>query len=337
MNSSARQFTPLFRLRARRCSTHVLLLAVLFLLAGGVAHAQGAHVAMILSREGRIHLEAQRGFEERLAQASDAQVRLSVIKLDNSGALPRSYVDGQDYTLAVAVGARATEAALRENDFAPVLSLLVPEVTIERLTESNPDVGVGTSLDNFSAIYLDQPSDRLFSVIGKIIPEARRIGVVLGTRGLPRLFELKPVARAHGFKLNVAVIHDPEDAAAQITDLVAESDVILAVYDPVIMNNRTARWLLYTAFQQRKPVIGFSQAFVRAGALASIYSTPEMIGRQGAELLLDMIKGRGWQGGKRYYPRQFTIEFNRRLARSLRFHIPSVETLKKYYKGYVHD
>ena len=328
--SLARQFSP------RRWGLALLLAGVLLVPAGGV-QAQGAHVALILSREGRIHLEAQRGFEERLAEATGEAVRLSVIRLNGSDALPRRFVDGQDYDLAVAVGARATEAALRENDFAPVLSLLVPEVVIDSLTESSPEMRNGASLENLSAVYLDQPPERLFSVIGKLIPEARRIGVVLGTRGLPKLFELKPVARAHGFKLEVAVIHDPEDAAAQITELVRDTDVILAVYDPAIMNNRTARWLLYTAFQQRKPVIGFSQAFVRAGALASVYSTPEMIGRQGAEVFLEMLRKGRWQGGKRYYPKQFTIEFNRRLARSLRFRIPAVEELKKYYKGYRHD
>ncbi len=73
--------------------------------------------------------------------------------------------------------------------------------------------------------------------------------------------------------------------AAVIRNLLEKADLLLAVNDPLVLNRENAKWLLYTAHQKPVPIIGFSQAYVRAGAAAAVFSEPEQMARQTLELL----------------------------------------------------
>jgi hypothetical protein len=55
-------------------------------------------------------------------------------------------------------------------------------------------------------------------------------------------------------------------------------DALLAVPDPLVFNSQTAANILAAAYRRRIPLIGFSPAYTRAGALVSLYSTPDQIG-----------------------------------------------------------
>ena len=68
------------------------------------------------------------------------------------------------------------------------------------------------------------------------------------------------------------------------------------------------------------PVIGYSAAYVRAGALAAAYSTPRQIGQEAAQVARQL-----WRGGALptpRYPRNFSIAINRPLAESLGLNLP---------------
>ena len=67
-----------------------------------------------------------------------------------------------------------------------------------------------------------------------------------------------------------------------------DSDVLIALPDPIVFNLRTTRNILLSTYRKRVPVIGFSKSYVKAGALAAIYSTPEFIGKQTGEIITDL-------------------------------------------------
>ena len=308
------------------------VLVLLWLAAAAVSAAEPVPVAGVLSKAGGIHTETLVGLRRRLEAAGDT-VRLRVLALDEAGRLSRAALVRGRFRLLVAVGSRATQAALQHRREVPVLSVLMPEVAVAAL------VGPPDRQDDgrFGVIYLDQPPDRQMAFIRRLLPGARRVGVLLGRQGQAKRRRLAQAARRHGLELRAAVVEDPARTAAVIQDLASGSDVILAVYDPVVINARSARWLLVSAYQKQIPVIGFSRAFVRAGALASLYSSPRLVGRQAAEIILDMAARGRWHLRGHYYPRYFSVEFNRRLARALRIRLPDEEQLSRHMEGYVPD
>jgi len=315
-----------------RCRPWRWLLACVLLWAGPATGGAAVPVAVVLSKAGGIHAQTLAGLRQRLA-AAGAPVRIKVLELDESGALSRATLARGRFRLLVAVGSRATQAALVHRREVPVLSVLMPEVAVRALA-GLPEPGDD---GRFAVIYLDQPPDRQMAFIRRLLPRARTVGVLLGRLGQGKRRLLAQAARRHGLELRAAVVEDPARTAAVIQDMVGGSDVVLAVYDPVVINARSARWLLVSAYQKQVPVIGFSRAFVRAGALASLYSSPRLVGRQAAELILEMAAAGRWRMLGPYYPRYFSVEFNRRLARALRIRLPDEEQLSRQMEGFVPD
>lgn len=108
-----------------------------------------------------------------------------------------------------------------------------------------------------------------------------------------------------------------------------ESDAFIAVADNVVSNRKTVQNLLLTTYRQKVPVIGYSRAYVRAGALAAVYSTPEQIGRQAGELVGGLMKKEKWSLPAPLHPRYFSIEVNREVARSLGISVPRTKSIEK--------
>jgi ABC-type uncharacterized transport system substrate-binding protein len=71
-----------------------------------------------------------------------------------------------------------------------------------------------------------------------------------------------------------------------------------------------------TTYRNRIPLIGFSAAYVKAGALAAIYSTPENIADQLAELTAQSLSAAG-AVKQIISPKYFSVSINSRVARSL--------------------
>ena len=85
--------------------------------------------------------------------------------------------------------------------------------------------------------------------------------------------------------------------------------------DATVYNNRTISNILLTAYHQRSPVVGFSPAYVKAGALLALYSTPAQVGQQAGEAArLGLATGSLPPPAA---PRHFRISTNPYVARSL--------------------
>lgn len=73
-------------------------------------------------------------------------------------------------------------------------------------------------------------------------------------------------------------------------------------------------------------MVGLSAAYVSAGALCAVYSTPEQQAAQSAAMVSDfLLRGVMQPPG---FPRLYRIALNAEVARSMRFNIRSVEALR---------
>ena len=91
------------------------------------------------------------------------------------------------------------------------------------------------------------------------------------------------------------------------------------------MNALSAIFMLLTAYRRNRIVIGPTQAYVKAGSLASSYAPfPEMV--QLASQFLDKYFETG-EFPPPSYPEQFRVEINRQVARSLNIPLPSREDI----------
>lgn len=218
-------------------------------------------------------------------------------------------------TILVPLGMLAAEHAIRSAAGRPVFATLVPAASWERLSARAEAV-------NATALYLDQPLERHAALVRALLPPVRELGVVFGPSSGALTARLHEVAARLSIRVHGAVVADPEDVGDAVVTVLQRSEALLALPDPQAYNRYTVRAVLLATFRLRRPVIGFSEAWVRAGALGAVHSTPEQLGGELAGIISAWTSERGPVPEARY-PSRYSLSVNRQVAFSLGLHLPA--------------
>lgn len=163
-----------------------------------------------------------------------------------------------------------------------------------------------------SLLWSDPPLARQLRLITRILPQARRIGVLYGAESEFLLPEL----RQHAAPLNLEIVPQRWDNTSDsrpLQSLFRNSDVLLGLDDPQLYNPKTAKNLLLSSYAQQLPLVGPNAGFVRAGSLASTYSD-QTDWLAVLDRLLDHAPA-NWP--RSVYPDHFKVVGNAQVARSL--------------------
>ncbi|MFA5081903.1 MAG: ABC transporter substrate binding protein [Hydrogenophilaceae bacterium] len=215
--------------------------------------------------------------------------------------------------LIVPVGVRALHTVHGDSRHdAQILSLLVPRAALLLLNDGGVDD---------AAVYLDQTPARSLAFARLLVPNAKRVGIIMSKEAAMGLRAF--VAEAVRAKLEVVTntVQEQNDVPSALQTLLPQIDVLLLVPDSLVVNESTVRQILMASYRRRVPVIGFSRGLTNAGAVASLVSGLEEIGRQGGLLARQWNPVAGTLPAARY-PGQFEMTFNRQVARSLDITLP---------------
>ncbi|MBL4781019.1 MAG: hypothetical protein JKX92_02150 [Porticoccaceae bacterium] len=301
-----------------------LCLALVLSIATALTSAADVPVYLLLSGERTYYQEVSAVFQKVLAQQSRAPLVLTPgLEQAPTLVLPGSTV--------VAVGSKASEFALSHFPDADILSLLMPVAAWEELLTRLPGPG------RRAAVVIDQPLERPLALAKLLVPEAQRVGAVFGPVSVASKPQLLRAVERSGMELIHANLDGDDNPIGVLSPLVQKTDVFLAVADRAVFNKSVAKWLLYLSFRQKVAIIGFSRSYAKAGALAAVYSSPENIGRHGAELLASLLdlKGEGLKGmraWRTHYPQYYTLEVNREVAAALNITLPGPQALYREYQ-----
>ena len=286
--------------RGRGLRVRIWLLAGLLLGLVFPAHAQ-LDVAVVISQRGGAHAafaqafsRAAAGLGHRVLDAGTPAEGLDDVALARAD-------------LVVASGDAALSAALRLNP-RPTLAAMIGQARFDALRMAHPDRPL-------SAFTLDQPAERQFRLLKAVLPDARRAGVLLGPERGDRV-DLERAAAASGLDLFVRVIGDEAELIRGLEAVLRDSDSLIAVPDAMLSSPSAARSILLTSYRFQKPIVAFSRAYVDAGALAAIFTTPEQVA---ADLIawLRLQKDESVQLPPPRGPVSFDIAVNRQVARAL--------------------
>jgi putative tryptophan/tyrosine transport system substrate-binding protein len=313
---------------ARRCCHVVLVLCVALLSgSGGLCQAMDT-VAVLLSEHGGYYSDYLEALNRALVESLPAGRSLRVIELPAGRERPDEAVLSGVSTI-IAVGVQAMRAAAVWENAPPVLNVLVPRVSYEKLLAES---GRNRRRAQFSAIYLDQPLSRQINLIAQTLPGKRRIAALLGPDSAMLLPRLRAVTARTGLELVSEEVSSESEIIPALSRLLSAGDLLLALPDSVVFTRDTARSVLLTTYRYQKPLIGFSHAYVNSGALAAVFSTPAQIARQTAELLRALPPGRAALPGP-LFPTYFSVAVNRSVARALVLDIPSDALLQAMLSG----
>ncbi len=256
-----------------------------------------------------------------LCPATTACDGMNLVTLD-AEALETGPVAGDLPDLVVSIGSRAARALSAAPPAVPVLYTLVPDGAA-----GEPAWGAPRPRDG--VIYLDQPLDRQLRLALQVKPGPARIGVLLGPaqQGLER--RLRAAAAPLGLSVVVGLVEGESDVGPAIESVLQSSDLLLALPNPGIFNRKTLFNILLSSYHSRVPMIGFSEAYVKAGALAAVFTPPGDLGREAAETVVDhLLSGRKGLPPPRH-PARFNVAINPQVARSLDIKLPDTEELER--------
>jgi len=281
--------------------------------------AQAAEALIVLSQDIASYNQTARAIQQQL-ELDTRQITAEELSIDPQPA------SGKQYRYVIAIGARATREVLDSPLTAPLISTFIPRRTYQQILTDyalHPLI----SSKQHTAIYLDQPLPRQIRLARLVAPRATRLATALGPDSQKDLPLLQQAVAAQALTLNHTLLREDSNPIKQLQPLIENSDMFLTLPDRAVFNRTTAKWILYISFRQRVPLIGFSRKYVQAGAIAGVFSGPEQIGRQTAELV-NRLKPSPGQLPSPQPPKYFTVETNETAAHSLRLPIPAADVLE---------
>jgi ABC-type uncharacterized transport system substrate-binding protein len=267
-------------------------------------------LAIIVSLEGARYHEIARDIERELQSTP----KLQVLRLKSSEIDPRGTVLAAADIL-LTIGNEAAEKALQQRGARPLLCTFLSQSAFEtELLQHFDSIDAGLTA-GISALYFEQPPQRIFQLARMIVPEARVAGLALGPVLQTQQPRLEQQALQVKLELRTAVVSPDSNPVEIFEPLVTQTDLMIALPDKAQWHSQTAKWLLYVAYQRSKPVIAFSERFTEVGAVASLYTKPRDIADQATAITLEMLDKPG--PGQIYWPEKFHISTNPSVARSL--------------------
>jgi ABC-type uncharacterized transport system substrate-binding protein len=127
-------------------------------------------------------------------------------------------------------------------------------------------------------------------------------------------------AKAAGMTLKVLDCPRPEKLLQLFLSLRGQVDFVVCPPDGTLYNSTTVRPLILASLENRLPVIGFSESFVRSGAVAAVYPDYFDVGAQAGELARNYLAGASLPANEK--PRKLKVAANPRVARLLGLRIP---------------
>ena len=269
----------------------------------------GGTVQVILSESGDAYEEAADAFKAAIGTGADVTVH-------NQAELnPRELrAWSRQGALLVPIGLKATRFVTEQVDQnAPILGLMVPMTSVKSRGGSQ-----ARGLTAYA--FIDQPLGRSLALIETLLPTEKRVGVILSEQNGEVLQALVQVAEGRGIRVHAELVTNSEEVGKAIRRVLAGSDVFLLLPDSLVLSGGNLRTLLLASYRMRIPVIGFSAGLVKAGAVGAVYSSPSQIGSQGGAM------ARQWLASGRLpeaqYTSEFSVDFNRYVARSLGLVLP---------------
>jgi putative ABC transport system substrate-binding protein len=305
---------------ARRIGFFILLISISLCCSVVSAASQ---VLVVTSGSTDVYQEVINAFDRsfRSSCRNCGESSYTAIFLDQVNASDLQNRMAEDWRLIVTIGRQASTEVAGLNPAVPVLHTLIPHETYLQLPKTSRSPSV-------SAIFIDQPIQRRLLLLKLAMPGRTKVGVLISRSSRDLEKEIARDAKLYGLKPVFETLENEEQLGSVLKKLLDRSEVLLAIPDPFIFNRNTVRNILLSSYHHQIPVIGFSAAYVKAGASIAVFSTPEEIGRQTGEVVANYINGDRNRLPPPSYPKYFSVVCNQNVSNSLQINLPTAEQLE---------
>ncbi|WP_372965371.1 ABC transporter substrate-binding protein [Marinobacter sp.] len=210
-----------------------------------------------------------------------------------------------------------------------------------RVHQSNPNARIIATLveDDFISDYARTSEGRITAVFynvplvrqaltGKaILPQATKVAIMASPENADIYDSLIDVLPSYGLQGQVFIVDNKTQLISTLVRALNYGDFLLGGPDHKIYNPTNIKHILLTAYRRNKILIGPSQAYVKAGALASSYPPFSSMAKKAAEFLESYLDIGIFPAPD--HPDVFSVEVNEQVGRSLNIPLPDRQYLSK--------
>ncbi len=237
---------------------HIFLTFVGLVLLSATAHANTTRIWVDFEQAGAL------GVAELVkSRAGELSAQLSVNDLTDANSASHNRLD-------VVVGRRALEQWLQRPTSTQVLMLLVTRYDWQQLAIQHRELA-----SRATALYVDPSPRAQLKLAQSISPSPTRVGLLIHEDTDLLALGIDPALLQASELVVTRSAGRDEEVMQDIASLLDKSDVLIAIPDGRLYGPQNFRHVLLSAYRQRKAVVGFSGAGVRAGCLLAPYVNGE--------------------------------------------------------------
>ncbi len=190
----------------------------------------------------------------------------------------------------------------------------IADVPIVYLMVLNPEAYLSGER-NITGVSLGVPPAKQLPWIRKVLPAARRVGVLYNPLKTGRLVEEARVAsRTLNLELITEEIGNPREVPARLSEMRNLVDLLWMLPDTTVLTAETVEAMLLFSIENRLPIVAFSPKYVDLGALCSVDSNIRDCGAQAGEMAARLLSGAPMEKVPRAAPRQAVLTVHLRTA-----------------------
>jgi putative ABC transport system substrate-binding protein len=209
--------------------------------------------------------------------------------------------------VVVTIGSEAAETVVGQHPTAPVIAA----ATMAQLFSKDAARGRPVSV-----LPVQSTLPAVLEAVRRVFPGKLRLGMLRN----PTLSDLgadalKTAAEAAGFSPRIVDCPGPGKLLESFQSLKDQSDFVLCFPDAALYNSATVKPLVLASLHHRLPLIGFSESFVRAGAVLAVYPDFRDLGARAADLAQKLLNGQSVV--RMEYSRRSRVAINQNITRLL--------------------
>lgn len=258
--------------------------------------------------------KVQNGFKDK---------NIEILNLSNFKQTLNVNLDNQE--LVILVGSKSFDYYVKTDAKSPYLTTLITKSAFKFIynKSKNKNKFVG-------GISIDQPSWRFVSLAQALLPTLKKTALVYGPEKTKYKNTVLKELNKFNLDYDVLEISLNDNPVNKLRNAYESNEALILFPDRKKFNQGLSRWVLTLSYQYKIPVISYSKKYAQAGALASLFTTPEQIGAQTTEIVVPFLKNPNNKPRKLIDPKYFDIYVNRSVANALNLAIPSkFELLQK--------
>ena len=279
------------------------------------SHYLKKNILIVVSSKTTLYQQTIQSFEKNLLGNKNNQVTQLKYTRFNQKSL-------NNMDIVIALGKKASLKVAQFDKKIPTIYALIPKVTLDKIKNCCQ------LSSKEAAIFLDQPLLRQFNLLYEMFGSEPITGLLFSDKTDQEQQKILDIASQAKIQLNIVLVSKGKPIGYIIREKLKNSQALLAIPDPLIYNRENIYSIFLTTYSMRIPVIGYSNAMTKAGAILSLYSSPKDIGKQ----LADWFNSHDKDQHYREAPHYFHISVNGSVARSLDIDLPKKELILKKLK-----